>query len=96
MFKFVAATPSIRHLVAFSANGDGLVNSLQPMPIVNVADRGYFAYHKSHADPRPLVGLPIQNRADGSWSFTLVAADRERGWFVRRRDGGRDRLRSLQ
>ena len=71
LVKFVANSPEIRDLVAFSAAGEGLVTSLEPMPRVNVADRAYFAYHRGHPGATPLVGGPLLNRADGRWTFTV-------------------------
>ena len=69
--RFIANSPGIRDLVAFSAAGDGLVTSLEPMPRTNVADRPYFAFHREHPGAMPLVGGPLRNRADGRWVFTV-------------------------
>ena len=67
----VAAVPTIHHLVVFSAAGDALTASFDPMPAVNVADRAYFAFHRDHPTAGPLVGPPVRNRADGRWSLTV-------------------------
>ena len=67
----VAAIPSIHHLVIFSAQGDALTASFDPALPVNVADRDYFGFHRSHTTAAPLIGPPVQNRADGRWSLTV-------------------------
>ena len=67
----VALVQTLHHLVVFSAQGDALTTSFEPMPSVNVADRAYFAFHRDHRSLAPLVGQPIQNRADGNWSLTV-------------------------
>ena len=71
LVRFVAASPGIADVVAFSATGDGLATSLEPMPRVNVADRSYFVFHRDHPGTMPLVGAPLRNRADGRWVFTV-------------------------
>ena len=71
MMASVAAVPVLHHLVLFSESGDALTASYEPIPPVNVADRAYFAYHRSNADDRSMLGAPVQNRADGRWSLTL-------------------------
>ena len=67
----VAAIPSIHHLVVFSAGGDAVATSFEPMPPVNVADRPYFAWHRDHPGGGELVGPAVRNRADGHWSITV-------------------------
>lgn len=67
----VAAVPTLHHLVVFSAAGDALATSFDPMPPVNVADRAYFAFHRDHPTAAPLVGPPVQNRIDRHWSLTV-------------------------
>ena len=67
----VAASPVLHNLVVFSATGDALTTSFDPMPPVNVADRAYFAFHRDHPTTGPLVGPPVQNRIDRYWSLTV-------------------------
>ena len=67
----VAGVSTLHHLVVFSAQGDALTASFDPMPPINVADRAYFAFHRDHPTSAPLVGAPIRNRADGQWSLTV-------------------------
>ena len=67
----VAALPRLHHLVVFSATGDALATSFDPMPPINVADRTYFSFHRDHPIAAPLVGSPVQNRADKKWSLTV-------------------------
>ena len=71
LVRFVAASPGIADVVAFSATGDGLATSLEPMPRVNAADRSYFVFHRDHPGTMPLVGAPLRNWADGRWVFTV-------------------------
>ena len=78
----VASVPTLHHLVVFSAQGDALTTSFEPMPPVNVADRAYFAFHRDHRSLAPLLGQPIRNRADGNWSLTVSRrVDRPDGTF---------------
>lgn len=78
----VAAVPTLHHLVVFSAAGDALTASFDPMPPVNVADRAYFAFHRDHPTAGPLVGPPVQNRIDRNWSVTVSRSfDKPDGTF---------------
>lgn len=71
LIERVAAVQEIHHLVVFSATGDALTTSFDPMPPVNVVDRTYFIFHRDHPAFGSLVGPPVRNRADGHWSLTL-------------------------
>lgn len=78
----VAASPTLHHLVVFSATGDALTTSFDPMPAVNVADRAYFALHRDHPTAGLLVGPPVQNRIDKYWSLTVSRRfDKPNGTF---------------
>lgn len=71
LVRFVANSPAISDIVAFTADGDGLAGTLEPLPRVNVADRAYFMFHRDHPGASPLVGSPLRSRADGRWMFTV-------------------------
>ncbi|GAC1340506.1 MAG: hypothetical protein NVSMB18_10750 [Acetobacteraceae bacterium] len=66
-----AAMPTIKFLLVFSASGDTLTASFEPTPVVNVADRSYFAWHRDHPDTNALIGPPLVGRQDGRWSMTI-------------------------
>ncbi len=71
MMARVASIRTLHLLLVFSAQGDALTTSFEPMPPINVADRAYFEFHRAHRSLAPLLGQPIQNRADGKWSLTV-------------------------
>jgi len=52
-------------------NGDAVNHSAAvPPPAINVADRDYFK--QSTTSPRPFLGVPARNGADGEWTFDLA------------------------
>lgn len=64
--------PQLNGLYVYNENGQWLTNS-QPTTASNVnnADRDYFIYHRTHANPGPYIGLPIQSRSTGDWILTI-------------------------
>ncbi|HUI94837.1 MAG TPA: PAS-domain containing protein [Xanthobacteraceae bacterium] len=51
-----------------------LINSSHhwPIPDVSVAERDYFQALKSNAAPAAVLGVPVQNRSDGTWTIYLA------------------------
>ncbi|HEU4373830.1 MAG TPA: diguanylate cyclase [Telluria sp.] len=64
----VARTPSLQGLFLYDAGGRWLINSLPaPSPMLNNADRDYFAYHRTHSDKAARIGAPLRSRSSGAW-----------------------------
>ncbi|WP_343582870.1 sensor domain-containing diguanylate cyclase [Herbaspirillum sp.] len=64
--------PQLNGIFVYDENGRWIVNSQRTVADrYNNADRGYFIYHKLHADPAPYIGPPIQSRSTGQWIFTI-------------------------
>jgi signal transduction histidine kinase/CheY-like chemotaxis protein len=42
-----------------------------PAPPINLADRDYFAYHRSHPGRATHLSAPVQNKGNGKWTFYL-------------------------
>lgn len=68
----MAEVPALRGLEVFDAAGDRVTGErdAEGQPI-NVADRAYFEYHRTHADRSVHVGEVIRARGDGQWSITV-------------------------
>jgi diguanylate cyclase (GGDEF)-like protein len=67
----VKHTPELQELFIYGADGTRLVSSLPQLVKGNNADRPYFQYHKTHADPAMLVGRPIYSRSSGVLAIPL-------------------------
>lgn len=68
----MAEVPALRGLEVFDAAGDRVTGErdAEGHP-VNVADRAYFEYHRTHADRGVHVGEVIRARGDGQWSIPV-------------------------
>jgi diguanylate cyclase (GGDEF)-like protein len=70
--EMVAKTPSLQGLFLYDANGLWMLNSLPgPSPLLNNADRDYFAYHRMHADKTTRIGQPLRSRSSGAWVIPM-------------------------
>lgn len=64
--------PQLNGIFVYDENGRWIINSQRTLAQnYNNADRGYFIYHKEHADRTPYIGPPIQSRSTGQWIFTI-------------------------
>ena len=43
-----------------------------PAPEINLADRDYFQYLKTHNDPDTFYSVPVRNKGNGKWVFYLA------------------------
>lgn len=69
----VELTPQIRAIIAMDAKGILSVHGLEyPTRRVDLSDRPYFAYHRSHNDVRLRIGEPIISRTDYKWLIPLT------------------------
>ncbi|MGC2412806.1 MAG: cache domain-containing protein [Stellaceae bacterium] len=62
-----------------------LVNSSRvwPVPVLEVADRDYFAHFRDHSDAGVFIGAPVRNRLSGAWtSFFARRVSGPRGEFL--------------
>lgn len=73
---FLAARPSVNRyydneylnlLSLIDADGNLVVSSQPTSGPVNVADRDFFLYHRSHADDELFIGRPVLGRVTGKW-----------------------------
>ncbi|HEU4845934.1 MAG TPA: histidine kinase dimerization/phospho-acceptor domain-containing protein, partial [Burkholderiaceae bacterium] len=58
--------------VATVADADGTVLNFTrsyPAPPINLADRDYFVYHRTHTDSAPFLSQPVRNKGNGKWTF---------------------------
>lgn len=68
----VARTAPLQGLFIYDARGDWIANSLaDPPKNLNNADREYFIYHRSHANPDIHIGHPILSRSSGLWILPI-------------------------
>ena len=67
----VTVSPLLDSFIAFDAVGNWIVNSRSVQPY-NVADRGYFQYHRTHLDRDAHIGDPVHSRATGKWVVTVT------------------------
>lgn len=69
----VELTPQIRAIIAINAQGILRAHGLEyPTRQVDLSDRGYFDYHRSHDDKILRVGDPIISRTDYKWLIPLT------------------------
>src|SRR5579864_2447682 len=62
----VATLPELRGLSYIDENGDLTIDNLPPITL-NLSDREYFEFHRSHTDRGPHLGRPILRPALGVW-----------------------------
>src|SRR5579862_5470609 len=85
----VAALPQLEGLSVLDEKGDLIADSLPELKKLDLGDRDYFFFHKSHNDREPHVGAPVYRKAlerwvipvsrridhkDGSFAGVVVAA----------------------
>ena len=61
--------------VATFVGSDGKVLNFSrsyPAPEINLADRDYFTYLKSHNDSEVFYSMPVRNKGNGKWVFYLA------------------------
>ena len=65
---------SILDVTTFVENDGKVLNFSRsyPAPEINLADRDYFEYLKSHNDLDTFYSVPVQNKANGKWVFYLA------------------------
>ena len=60
--------PELDGLFVYDRDGNWLASSLSSMPSgLNNEDREYFAYHRTHLDLTPHVGIMVKSRSSGKW-----------------------------
>ena len=60
--------------VATIVGADGTVVAFTrawPAPSINLADRDYFQYHRSHRGNATYLSAPVRNKGNGKWTFYL-------------------------
>ena len=64
--------PWVRGLFVYGPDGAWLATT-EPVRLAdyNNADRSYFQYHQSNADPSAHVGKPVRSRSSGVWIITI-------------------------
>ncbi|MBP0597693.1 GGDEF domain-containing protein [Herbaspirillum sp. LeCh32-8] len=64
--------PQLHGIFVYDESGRWLVSSQRTLQTqYNNSDRAYFIYHKTHSDPLPHVGPPVQSRSTDEWIFTI-------------------------
>jgi hypothetical protein len=62
----VAELPQLDGLHIYDEDGNWIANSRQTWPQnLSNADREYFLFHRTNADRRPHVGIPVKSRTSG-------------------------------
>ncbi|MBW8717922.1 MAG: GGDEF domain-containing protein [Variovorax paradoxus] len=62
----VAELPQLDGLHIYDQDGNWIANSRPTRPEnLNNADREYFAFHRTHAERGPHIGIPVQSRTSG-------------------------------
>ncbi|GJI99538.1 hypothetical protein RugamoR64_00770 [Duganella rhizosphaerae] len=68
----IVGLPQVDVVSVADAKGDVLnFTRSYPAPAINLADRDYFSWHRSHADIKPFVSAPVRNKGNGKWTFYL-------------------------
>jgi diguanylate cyclase (GGDEF)-like protein len=69
----VGNIPQASNLVIVGANGLAVSDGRAwPPPAIDVSDRDYFQYFRTHNDPGPYVSEPLSSRRDGRKAIYLV------------------------
>ncbi|RTZ47860.1 diguanylate cyclase [Candidimonas sp. SYP-B2681] len=67
-----AQLSQLHGLFVYDSQGRWLVNSNGAAPPgANNSDRGYFTFHRDHADAKPYIGPPVRSRSSGEWILTV-------------------------
>ncbi|MDP2366647.1 PAS domain S-box protein [Rhodoferax sp.] len=80
----IGGMPHIGALFLVDAEGKVINTSTDfPIPQVEVADRDYFQFHRSHKKGEVLVGRPLVNRMGGQWTVHISRRiERDDGQFA--------------
>ena len=81
--NLLSELPQLNNLLVFDDHGQYLA-SAHPIQIqLNVEDREYFIFHRTHTDLGPHVGIPIASRSTGKWVIPVSRRiDRPDGSFA--------------
>lgn len=68
----ISGLPQISVATIVDAQGN-VVNITRtfPAPVINLADRDYFIFHRDHRDKKVFLSAPVRNKSDGKWTFYL-------------------------
>ena len=68
----IRGLPQVDVASIVAANGD-LVNFTRahPAPQINLADRDYFEYHRTHPNKEVFLSKPVRNKGTGRWTFYI-------------------------
>jgi len=73
MIARIAGFQLMQGLFIFNENGDPVVTSVpDPQPRFNYADRGYFIYHRTHAEISLHIGEAVKSKTSGNWIITVT------------------------
>jgi PAS domain S-box-containing protein len=73
LHEWASSMPHVRAFVLFDSKGQMVnISRSYPAPQVNVADREYFLHHQNNRSSLPFVGVPLVNRVNNEWTFTLT------------------------
>ncbi|MDR3481288.1 MAG: diguanylate cyclase [Burkholderiaceae bacterium] len=68
----VGNSPWLHDLFVYDEQGRWVVNSKsERAQNLNNSDRGYFIYHRNHADRSAYIGVPVRSRSSGDWIITV-------------------------
>lgn len=67
-----AGVPQIDVATIVDADGAVVVfTRAYPAPVISLAERDYFTYHRDHPGAAVHVSAPVQNKGNGKWTFYL-------------------------
>jgi PAS domain S-box-containing protein len=70
--EWAQGMPHVRAFVLFDSKGQMVnISRSYPAPQINVADREYFLHHSTNRSNAPFIGVPLINRVNNEWTFTL-------------------------
>jgi signal transduction histidine kinase/ActR/RegA family two-component response regulator len=68
----ITGVPQVDVISVVDADGNVLNFSRSfPAPAISLAERDYFAWHRSNASARPFISAPVRNKGNGKWTFYL-------------------------
>ena len=83
MARQLARSPSLQDLVVIDQDGTSIVDGRPSTSQVNIADRAYFQYHRTHRNSEPFVSTVIRSRLTGTWVIVVSQRiDRPDGSFA--------------
>lgn len=69
----ITGVPQLDAIVLIAADGHLLNFSRYfPIPLIDDADRDYYAALRNSADDKPFLSVPVQNRGNGAWTIYLA------------------------